>query len=68
MLKVFAKKILADIWLYILNVLNLVYSIKNDSFDWLLWLSLSLGGASLILNFIQSWVEVRNHAESEEDA
>lgn len=50
MIKRFLKDILKNICVYLLTISNLIYSIQNDRFGLLMWLSLLFSGASLVLS------------------
>lgn len=50
MIKRFLKDSLKNICVYLLTISNLIYSIQNDRFGLLMWLSLLFSGASLVLS------------------
>lgn len=54
MMKQFLKNISQSSGTYILAALNVVHAVKYQSYDWLLWLSLTLVAVSLILSLISA--------------
>lgn len=54
MLKRFFKNISQSFCIYLLASANLFHAIQNETFDWLLWLSMGLVGLSLILALIDA--------------
>lgn len=54
MAKRFFKNISQSFSTYVLATLNVAHAIKNQSYDWLLWLSLALVSLSLILSLVSA--------------
>lgn len=48
----FFRNLSQSFCLYLLVFLNLMHAIENQSYDWLLWVSLILAVLSVLLNFI----------------
>ena len=54
MIKKIFKNLSKSFCIYLLTVLNLIYAIQHQSFDWLLWASVTLAALSLVLNIISA--------------
>lgn len=52
MVKNIFKKIAQSFCVYLLTAMNLIYAIQNNTYDWLLWASVALTAASLVLCII----------------
>lgn len=52
MVREFFRRLSHNFCLYLLAAMNLIHAIAHESFDWLLWVSLSLVVLSVIMNFI----------------
>lgn len=50
MLKRFFKNLSHSFCIYLLAAFNLIHAIQNNSYDWLLWVSLGLTILSLVLS------------------
>ena len=54
MLKRFFKNLTNSFCIYLLAIANLIHAIQNDSYDWLLWVSLGLTVLSLVLSIVDA--------------
>lgn len=54
MVKRFFKNLLRSFCIYLLAAMNLIHAVQNQSYDWLLWVSLILVAASLVLNLVSA--------------
>lgn len=54
MMKRFFKSLSQSFCIYLLAVLNLIHAVQNQSYDWLLWVSLILVVISLVLNLVSA--------------
>lgn len=50
MLKRFFKNLSHSFCIYLLAIFNLIHAIQNNSYDWLLWVSIGLTILSLVLS------------------
>lgn len=64
MVKNFFKKISQNFCVYLLTALNLTRAIQTSNYDWLLWVSLALSVASLVLCVILAIKEERSDASA----
>ena len=54
MLKRFFKNISNSFCIYLLAICNMIHAIQNNSYDWLLWVSLGLCVLSLALSVVDA--------------
>ncbi len=54
MLKRFFKNLSRSFCIYLLAVFNLIHAIQNNSYDWLLWVSIGLTIVSLLLSIVDA--------------
>ena len=54
MLKRFFKNLSHSFCIYLLAVFNLIHAVQNNSYDWLLWVSIALTAVSLILSIVDA--------------
>lgn len=54
MLKRFFKNISKSFCIYLLAIFNLIHAIQNNSYSWMLWVSLGLTALSLVLSIVDA--------------
>ena len=62
MVKNFFRNLSKSFCIYLLAAFNLIHALQQQSFDWLLWVSLGLVILSLILNLVTAVRERYNNA------
>lgn len=62
MVKKFFQNLSKSFCIYLLAAFNLIHALQQQSFDWLLWISLGLVVLSLILNLVSAMKDGYNNA------
>lgn len=62
MVKKFFQNLSKNFCIYLLATFNLIHALQQQSFDWLLWVSLGLVALSLVLNFVSAIKEGHSDA------